>query len=80
MSPRVLDHHAAAPVPRRSVRKGPAHWHFLALLPLPVLAGGFLASQPPGAAFVDPLPMVMAQYSPAPVGASAPPRSETPSR
>ena len=52
--------------------KGPAHWHFLALLPLPILAGWFLASQPAAAVFVDPRPMVLAQYAPAQVGASPP--------
>jgi hypothetical protein len=53
--------------------KRSSHWHFLSQLPLPVLAGWFLASQPPGRAFVDPLPLVVAQYASAQASASEPP-------
>ena len=40
--------------------KRPAPWHFLAQLPLPILAGWFVASQPSGTGFIDQLPMAAA--------------------
>ena len=74
--------------------KRPARWHFLSLLPLPILAGWFVASQPSGAAFVDQLPMAVvrqtvrpvwqsvaaptSQYPPPQVGESSPPEGLPP--